>query len=283
MRKRIALCIALVLLTGLTTAVAQEATEFADLRAYAPEGTFLEPGAEPMYDENSYRSEHIAITITRQRVENADVTIADIYVSSMKYLRRAFSGGAWKKPADRVSSIALSNNAILAMSGDYASLLDAGLVAANGEVFRKSNNKARDNCLILKDGTMVTYPRRTKTVDEMITDNLWHSFLFGPRLLDDNGQPFPKFDSKIGVANPRSVIGYYGPGHFCFVLVDGRSAQSKGLALIPLSRFMSELGCKAAYNLDGGQSAMMYFRGQIITEPYNGGRKISDIVYIGLQ
>ena len=169
------------------------------------------------------------------------------------------------------------------MSGDYASLLDAGLVAANGEVFRKSNDKARDNCLILKDGTMVTYPRRTKTVDEMITDNLWHSFLFGPRLLDDDGQPFPKFDSKIGVANPRSVIGYYGPGHFCFVLVDGRSAQSKGLALIPLSRFMSELGCKAAYNLDGGQSAMMYFRGQIITEPYNGGRKISDIIYVGLQ
>ena len=53
--------------------------------------------------------------------------------------------------------------------------------------------------------------------------------------------------------------------------------------MIPLSRFMSELGCKAAYNLDGGQSAMMYFRGQIITEPYNGGRKISDIVYVGLQ
>ena len=143
MRKRIALCIALVLVAGLTTAMAQEATEFADLRAYAPEGTFLEPGAEPMYDENSYRSEHIAITISRQRVENADVTIADIYVSSMKYLRRAFSGGV-EKPADRVSSIALSNNAILAMSGDYASLLDAGLVAANGEVFRKSNNKARD-------------------------------------------------------------------------------------------------------------------------------------------
>ena len=177
----------------------------------------------------------------------------------------------------------ISPFAILAISGDYASLLDVGLVAANGEIYRKSDNKVRDNCLILRDGRMVTYPRRAMKSADMMTDDLWHSFLFGPRLLDDNGQPFEKFDSKVGVANPRSVIGYYAPGHYCFVLVDGRSAQSRGLAMTPLARFMADLGCIAAYNLDGGQSAMMYFRGEIISEPYKGGRKITDIVYIGLQ
>ncbi len=283
MRTKLAWLLALIMLFSISAVAAEEKPVFADLRALAPEGTFLAPGSEPVFNANSYRSEHIAITITKQRVDDADVTIADIYVSSVEYLRRAFSNGGWRKPADRVASIALSNNAILAISGDYASLLDVGLVAANGEVFRKSDNKARDNCLILTDGTMVTYPRRAMKSADMMTDNLWHSFLFGPRLLDDDGQPFPKFDSKVGVANPRSVIGYYAPGHYCFVLVDGRSAQSKGLAMTPLSRFMSELGCKAAYNLDGGQSAMMYFRGEIITQPYNGGRKITDIVYIGLQ
>lgn len=281
MRKTIALFLFMWMVCGMLPAVAEEG--FADLTALAPEGTFLAPGSQPVFDENSYRSEHMAITITRQRVENADVTIADIYVTSAACLRRAFSGGQWKKPADRVSSIALSNNAVLAMSGDYASLLNGGLVAANGEVYRKSDNRTRDNCLILKDGRMVTYGKREKKAKDLITDDLWHSFLFGPRLLDDEGKPFNKFDSKVGVANPRAVIGYYQPGHYCFVLVDGRTAQSKGLALRPLSRFMAELGCKAAYNLDGGQSAMMYFRGAIITQPYNGGRKISDIVYIGLQ
>lgn len=283
MRTRIVCLVVLMLLVFLPVGMAEEQPVFADLRNMAPAGTFLESGQEPVYDTNSYRSEHIAITISKERVDQADVTIADIYVTSVQYLRRAFSAGAWRKPADRVSSIALSNNAILAISGDYASLLDAGLVAANGEIYRKSDNKARDNCLIYTDGRMVTYPRRAMKSAEMMTDDLWHSFLFGPRLLDDDGQPFPKFDSKVGVANPRSVIGYYAPGHYCFVLVDGRSSQSKGLAMTPLSRFMSELGCKQAYNLDGGQSAMMYFRGEIITEPYNGGRKISDIVYIGLQ
>lgn len=283
MRTGIACLVTLLMLIAAPSGLAGEQAAFADLRALAPEGTFLEPGQEPVFDQYSYRSEHIAITINQQRVDEADVTIADIYVTSVEYLRRAFSGGAWRKPADRVASIALSNNAILAISGDYASLLDVGLVAANGEIYRKSDNKARDNCLILRDGRMVTYPRRAMKSADMMTDDLWHSFLFGPRLLDDNGQPFEKFDSKVGVANPRSVIGYYAPGHYCFVLVDGRSAQSRGLAMTPLARFMADLGCIAAYNLDGGQSAMMYFRGEIISEPYKGGRKITDIVYIGLQ
>lgn len=283
MRTGIACLVTLLMLIAAPSGLAGEQAAFADLRALAPEGTFLEPGQEPVFDQYSYRSEHIAITINQQRVDEADVTIADIYVASVEYLRRAFSGGAWRKPADRVASIALSNNAILAISGDYASLLDVGLVAANGEIYRKSDNKARDNCLILRDGRMVTYPRRAMKSADMMTDDLWHSFLFGPRLLDDNGQPFEKFDSKVGVANPRSVIGYYAPGHYCFVLVDGRSAQSRGLAMTPLARFMADLGCIAAYNLDGGQSAMMYFRGEIISEPYKGGRKITDIVYIGLQ
>ena len=44
---------------------------------------------------------------------------------------------------------------------------------------------------------------------------------------------------------------------------------------------MIELGCVDAYNLDGGQSSMMIFQGQVIGQPYKGGREISDILYFG--
>jgi exopolysaccharide biosynthesis protein len=47
-----------------------------------------------------------------------------------------------------------------------------------------------------------------------------------------------------------------------------------------LSALFAEKGCKAAYNLDGGQSAEMVFMGKTVNEPYNGGRDVSDIVYI---
>ncbi|MFA9424291.1 MAG: phosphodiester glycosidase family protein, partial [Sedimentibacter sp.] len=36
-----------------------------------------------------------------------------------------------------------------------------------------------------------------------------------------------------------------------------------------------------AYNLDGGQSAAIVFDGEYVNQPIEGGRAISDIVYIG--
>ena len=55
------------------------------------------------------------------------------------------------------------------------------------------------------------------------------------------------------------------------------------MTLEQLSRFMQALGCQAAYNLDGGQSAMMWFDGQIVNQPYEGGRRLMDIVYVPLD
>ena len=44
------------------------------------------------------------------------------------------------------------------------------------------------------------------------------------------------------------------------------------------SKIMNRLGCKAAYNLDGGQSAQMYFNGA--NRNRNAGwRLISDIIF----
>ena len=44
---------------------------------------------------------------------------------------------------------------------------------------------------------------------------------------------------------------------------------------------MLEQGCVTAYNLDGGGSSTMYFNGEVINEPSNGGeRGTSDILYV---
>lgn len=280
MRKALSLLVLFALLLGASGALAEELV-FADLRALAPEGTFLAPGSAPEITDTTYRSENIAITITKQRVHDSDVYIADIYVTSVEHLRRGFSNGVWDENSQPIGTIAQANNAILGMTGDYSRLLSKGLVVGNGEVLRKSNNNVRDNCLIYPDGTMVTYKRGTKTVSELLAQPLWQSFLFGPSLLKSDGSPYEKFSSNIGAANPRSVLGYYAPGHYCFVLVDGRSSENRGIKMTPLSAYMAELGCQAAYNLDGGQSAILWFNGRAVNQPYNGGRPLTDIVYIG--
>ena len=81
-------------------------------------------------------------------------------------------------------------------------------------------------------------------------------------------------------AHPRSAVGYYEPGHYCFITVDGRQNHSYGVEVKELAEIFAKLGCKVAYNLDGGRSAAMVFDGETISKPSNGGRDIADILLI---
>ncbi len=281
MKKTTVLLLLFCLLIPRLPAMAQQEMTFEDLRPLAPAGTFLEEGQEPQVTEMSYKSPNISITIEKRREYDSDVYVADIYLADMRYFKRAFSHDKWKSNAENPGVLVSRNNALLAMTGDYSSLFDKGLVVANGEVLRKTANQIRHNCLIYPDGRMETFGKGELNVKEAVQQPIWQSFLFGPELLDEGGAPFEKFDSKIGAANPRSVIGYYAPGHYCFVLADGRGNGNKGLKMTQLSAFMSSLGCQAAYNLDGGQSAILIFMGQVVNSPYHGGRALNDMVYIG--
>lgn len=280
-----------------------------DEEAEAPEepeaeAFFLAPGQEPVLTETSYTSENVAITITARRVEipvNAKVTqksdayIADIRIKNIRSYQRAFPGKKWSSLTRRITTLSQENGAILSMSGDSANNLNAGWVIINGQVVRdgsKKRNRRRDLCILYKTGEMVTLSAQdvnNEAIQQAVENGqIWQLFLFGPRLLDDEGHAMEKFNSDVGPVNPRSVIGYYAPGHYCFVQIDGRQTQSqlekgkknKGLTLKNLSKLMEELGCRAAYNLDGGRTSQMYFGGKIISSPQNGGRTLGDIVLI---
>ena len=59
------------------------------------------------------------------------------------------------------------------------------------------------------------------------------------------------------------------------------TGYSRGVTMTELARIMAGLGCRAAYNLDGGGSSAMYWGGRIVNRPSNGGeRDTSDILYI---
>ena len=47
-----------------------------------------------------------------------------------------------------------------------------------------------------------------------------------------------------------------------------------------LAQLFADLGCKAAYNLDGGASAVMTFNDEIYSRPSNGGRALGDALLI---
>ena len=271
----------------------KKATETPRPQATAVPGThFLPKGSAPVTGKNSYQSDSVSITITAQRYKNSDVYVADIYVKDVRSFQRAYPGKRWGASAQRITELSQSNSAILSMTGDSASNFSAGWVIINGKTLRSRVNRKRDLAILYKTGELVTIPAQ-EISQSAITEaaekgEIWQTFLFGPMLVDEKGQAMTKFNSKVGPVNPRSVIGYYEPGHYCFVQVDGRRTASalekgkknSGLKLVDLSKFMASLGVISAYNLDGGQSSLMYFNGKIHSTPYKNGRRLPDIVLI---
>ena len=270
-----------------TPAFADFSDKFAD--------KFLLAGSEPIVTETSYQSEDVNITITTRRVSNSDVYVADIYVRSVECFLRGHAGEKYGKATAKVTKLAENRDAIIAMTGDSGHYFTKGWAISNGEINKDSPNRLRDLAILYRDGVMVGIPNEHVDNDQIRADadagKIWHIFLFGPSLLDAEGKARPKAefeDCNVKAANPRSVIGYYEPGHYCFVQVDGRKTKSVlesgkknlGIKMTDLALLMEELGCQAAYNLDGGQSSMMWYGGEVISSPHKGGRPVGDIVYI---
>lgn len=227
----------------------------------------------------SYRSANISITMSQFADGTIAYSVADIYVSDLQHFRTAFATGKYGRGlTDTVIAMAARSKAVVAISGDYYGIRDKGVVIRNGMLYR--DVPFQDVLILNNDGSMQTFAANGFDINAVVKRGAWQGWSFGPMLLQD-GKPMTAFNSNVTAANPRGAIGYYEPGHYCFVLVDGRQpGYSNGMTMKQLSQLFADLGCKVAYNLDGGQSAVLAFQGAIFNRPYQGGREISDIVCI---
>jgi exopolysaccharide biosynthesis protein len=227
----------------------------------------------------SYKSANINIKINKVQADKVTYYVADIYLRDLDYFRTAFAGGSYAHGRTAtVPDMAAASKAILAINGDYYGIRDLGVVIRNGELYRETMFK--DVLLMNYDGSMQTFTAAEFDIGQVKAIGAWQAWSFGPMLLD-GGQPMTKFNSDVPSLNPRSAIGYFEPGHYCFVLVDGRQdGYSIGMTLTQLSKTFYDLGCKSAYNLDGGQSSVLFFIDGLANQPYRGGRQSSDIIYI---
>ena len=226
----------------------------------------------------SYKDANINITINKVQKDNITYFLADIYVADIQFFKTAFA----KQPdvmggREATNVVAQENNAILAINGDHC-VDNNGPVVRNGKLFR--DEKFADALVMNYDGSMQTFSADALDMDAIKANGAWQVWTFGPMLLKD-GQPMTEFNSTLMKANPRTAVGYYEPGHYCFLVVDGRQeGYSDGMTMQELSQFFYDSGCKVAFNLDGGQSSEMVFLGNVINKPYDGGRSTNDILYI---
>lgn len=87
--------------------------------------------------ETETEEEQISITLTEYREENTTVYVADIVLSSSKYLKTDFAQNSYgKNVTEKTSEMAAQKNAILAINGDYYGAQEKEYVLRNGTVYR---------------------------------------------------------------------------------------------------------------------------------------------------
>jgi exopolysaccharide biosynthesis protein len=243
----------------------------------------------------SYDSDtaQIAITTVSTGSGSDKVTyfVADIKVTDATIVRSAFADDQFgENITANPSAIAKNAGAVLAINGDYYGFRDTGIVIRNGVKFRDSG--ARQGLAFYADGTAKIYDETATSADELIAAGVWNTLSFGPGLVE-NGKVLSGIDDvevdtnfgnhSIQGDQPRTGVGLVDANHLLWIVADGRSSgYSRGVTMTGFAQIFADRGAQVAYNIDGGGSSAMVFRGELVNNPLGKGqeRGTSDILYV---
>lgn len=276
-----------------------EHVEISDVSSYEAENSSVDPTDTTVtetgaVDGDTYSDGETSVTVSQVVSGSGDDTltyyVADVVLSEATRLRSAFAKDQYgENVTETTSGIAEDNDAVFAINGDYYGFRDSGILIRNGVVYRDS--PARAGLAFYTDGTVQVYDETTTTADVLVADGVWNTLSFGPALVLDGaavgGIEDVEVDTNVGNHSiqgeqPRTAVGVIDENHLVFVVVGGRAeGYSRGATLTELAQIMTDLGAQTAYNLDGGGSSTMFFDGEVVNRPSNGGeRGTSDILYI---
>jgi len=254
------------------------------------------PGCEPkadQYTENGYEDESIRVKTEHQEMDDGTkIHIAYIQIADPSQIRTGVVNpeklGSSKTAS--VSALAKKYNAVIAINGDnYVDKPEKTTFEYRmTNKIRSKTNRTKDILVIDDQGDFHLFPK-SQGIKEFPNElkkmdrKLVNAFTFGPALVIDG--ELMEIDENYGYnphgREPRAAIGQMGPLSYVLVIVEAKDRSgSSGFSQTKLGEFMHELGCKQAFNLDGGNSAEMVFGDQIIKGmPGGDERGLSDIIY----
>lgn len=232
--------------------------------------------AEPERGEDAsgkhYRDAGCSITITETAADTGSVQVADVYISDISRLQTVMAGDAYGKGLrEDPEAMTLRSGALFSMTGDNYSERYGGVVMRNGVLY--SDDIDRDICVLNWDGSMAVYPMKEYNLPEIMEQGAYQIWSFGPILLKGGEIPDRYITDMLRPCR-RAAIGYYEPGHYCFVIMNG------DVSLEAMSLQMQQLGCESAYALYGGRLAEMNYDGAVVGAGQEVNRECSDIIVI---
>lgn len=185
---------------------------------------------------------------------------------------------------------AKKHNVVFAMNTDYYTYRVAvnnnrhtGIVIRDGRILyddpyteKQVTNSMFPNLDMLAfmpDGSLKVYHSWEKTAQEFLDEGVQTVYSFGPYLLLD-GKVSERAYANNENKNPRCAIGMVEPGHYVAIMCEGRLKRSAGVTISYLAKMMRAKGCQVAFNMDGGQTAVMVFMGKQLNQigAYDGGK-----------
>lgn len=185
---------------------------------------------------------------------------------------------------------AKKHNVVFAMNTDYYTYRVAvnnnrhtGIVIRDGRILyddpyteKQVTNSMFPNLDMLAfmpDGSLKVYHSWEKMAQEFIDEGVQTVYSFGPYLLLD-GKVSERAYANNENKNPRCAIGMVEPGHYVAIMCEGRLKRSAGVTISYLAKMMRAKGCQVAFNMDGGQTAVMVFMGKQLNQigAYDGGK-----------
>ena len=239
-----------------------------------------------------YQDDSLTVTMERVKVGDSTFNVARVKIAHPSQLRTGLENEKASRN-NKISSMAKKHNAVVAIGGDFFADAKNGYIVRQYKEFRKSPKSVYDMLLVDNNGDFHIVLRSDAeelkallTSEELTFPNI---FNFGPALIKDgvlletpqyyidNGNRY-NIKSK---SEPRCAIGQMGELEYMFVVVDGRRKDSDGCSTAELAEWMFSQGCQQAYNLDGGNSALMWFGGENYSDTTTKNeRTVSDFIYI---
>ena len=237
-----------------------------------------------------YEDPTIRVEITTGDDRGRKYWIADIEIADASQLRTASAEGFDTNGTEYGSVLAKRMNAVLAVDGDYycyANYNPVHVTIRQGITYENNlrTRKCQDVLLIDEDGDFhgVEDPVEGDVGTEINGKKIINSFYFGPLLVNNGEIRKNKAPSHMDPEQYSQRVAICQTGHLKYrVIVSGPHKRgSKAFKFEPWREFVASFDdIQVAYNLDGGDSAVLVFNNEKINDPENTNeRPLADIVY----
>ena len=252
----------------------------------------LEPQAEGYLSDWEYEDPSISVKIETGRIYDTNYMVAHVKLANATQMRSTMAGSYYSPSTASPITMAKRANAVLAINGDYFSARNGvGYTARMGKEYRNRCNGTYDVLVIDDQGDLHILKAPTKEdVENLKTalaaegKSVMNGYTFGPGLVINGERQtgFVNMDNAADKAAQRMCLAQIGPLEYLCIASEGPEDKgSVGLNLEQFSELVASFeGVQNAYNLDGGSSTTMYFRGDKVNSPNNPKRRhLNDIIY----